>query len=85
MSYDDTPHEPTEPVEDDQLRLLFTCATRRSHPKRESRRTVSARARALRQRPWILRLQIAQPYLDQLGEGTAGRRAACAERSRSAG
>ena len=25
MSYDDTPHEPTGPVEDDRLRLLFTC------------------------------------------------------------
>src|SRR3954465_12941588 len=23
--YDDTPHEPTGPVEDDRLRLLFTC------------------------------------------------------------
>lgn len=25
MSYDDTSHEPTGPVEDDRLRLLFTC------------------------------------------------------------
>src|SRR6188472_2243007 len=25
MSYDNTPHEPTGPVEDDRLRLLFTC------------------------------------------------------------
>src|ERR687885_1657723 len=25
MSYDDTPHDPTGPVEDDRLRLLFTC------------------------------------------------------------
>jgi RNA polymerase sigma-70 factor (ECF subfamily) len=25
MLYDDTPHEPTGPVEDDRLRLLFTC------------------------------------------------------------
>ncbi|RZS77922.1 RNA polymerase ECF family sigma subunit [Motilibacter rhizosphaerae] len=25
MVYDDTPHEPTGPVEDDRLRLLFTC------------------------------------------------------------
>jgi RNA polymerase sigma-70 factor (ECF subfamily) len=25
MYYDDTPHEPTGPVEDDRLRLLFTC------------------------------------------------------------
>src|SRR5947209_3632531 len=25
MHYDDTPHEPTGPVEDDRLRLLFTC------------------------------------------------------------
>ncbi len=25
MSYDDTAHEPTGPVEDDRLRLLFTC------------------------------------------------------------
>jgi len=25
MSYDDTPHEPTGPVEDDRLRLIFTC------------------------------------------------------------
>jgi RNA polymerase sigma-70 factor (ECF subfamily) len=25
MSFDDTPHEPTGPVEDDRLRLLFTC------------------------------------------------------------
>ena len=25
MSVDDTPHEPTGPVEDDRLRLLFTC------------------------------------------------------------
>jgi len=25
MSYDDTPHEPIGPVEDDRLRLLFTC------------------------------------------------------------
>jgi RNA polymerase sigma-70 factor (ECF subfamily) len=25
MSYDDTPHQPTGPVEDDRLRLLFTC------------------------------------------------------------
>jgi RNA polymerase sigma-70 factor (ECF subfamily) len=25
MSYDDSPHEPTGPVEDDRLRLLFTC------------------------------------------------------------
>ncbi len=25
MNYDDTPHEPTGPVEDDRLRLLFTC------------------------------------------------------------
>jgi RNA polymerase sigma-70 factor (ECF subfamily) len=25
MTYDDTPHEPTGPVEDDRLRLLFTC------------------------------------------------------------
>jgi RNA polymerase sigma-70 factor (ECF subfamily) len=25
MSYDDTPHEPVGPVEDDRLRLLFTC------------------------------------------------------------
>ena len=25
MQYDDTPHEPTGPVEDDRLRLLFTC------------------------------------------------------------
>src|SRR3954452_24118353 len=25
MSYDDTPHESTGPVEDDRLRLLFTC------------------------------------------------------------
>ncbi len=28
IHYDDTPHEPTGPVEDDRLRLLFTC----SHP-----------------------------------------------------
>ena len=25
MSYDDTPHEPVGPIEDDRLRLLFTC------------------------------------------------------------
>lgn len=25
MAYDDTPHEPTGPIEDDRLRLLFTC------------------------------------------------------------
>jgi RNA polymerase sigma-70 factor (ECF subfamily) len=25
MQYDDTPHKPTGPVEDDRLRLLFTC------------------------------------------------------------
>ncbi len=25
MHHDDTPHEPTGPVEDDRLRLLFTC------------------------------------------------------------
>ena len=25
MSHDDTPHQPTGPVEDDRLRLLFTC------------------------------------------------------------
>ena len=25
MQFDDTPHEPTGPVEDDRLRLLFTC------------------------------------------------------------
>src|SRR3954454_1543102 len=25
MFYDDTPHEPTGPVEDDRLRLMFTC------------------------------------------------------------
>jgi RNA polymerase sigma-70 factor, ECF subfamily len=25
MSFDDTPHEPTGPVEDDRLRLIFTC------------------------------------------------------------
>ncbi|HEX3929269.1 MAG TPA: RNA polymerase sigma factor [Nocardioides sp.] len=25
MTYDDAPHEPTGPVEDDRLRLLFTC------------------------------------------------------------
>src|SRR4051795_11699747 len=25
MYYDDTPHEPTGPVEDDRLRLIFTC------------------------------------------------------------
>ncbi len=25
MSYDDTPHEPTGPVQDDRLRLIFTC------------------------------------------------------------
>jgi RNA polymerase sigma-70 factor (ECF subfamily) len=25
MLYDDTPHEPTGPVEDDRLRLIFTC------------------------------------------------------------
>ncbi|GAB1692548.1 RNA polymerase sigma factor [Krasilnikovia sp. M28-CT-15] len=25
MNHDDTPHEPTGPVEDDRLRLLFTC------------------------------------------------------------
>src|SRR6476620_5838012 len=25
MNYDDTPHQPTGPVEDDRLRLLFTC------------------------------------------------------------
>jgi len=25
MTFDDTPHEPTGPVEDDRLRLLFTC------------------------------------------------------------
>ena len=25
MHYDDTPHQPTGPVEDDRLRLLFTC------------------------------------------------------------
>ncbi len=25
MYHDDTPHEPTGPVEDDRLRLLFTC------------------------------------------------------------
>lgn len=25
MQYDDTPHEPTGPVEDDRLRLVFTC------------------------------------------------------------
>jgi RNA polymerase sigma-70 factor (ECF subfamily) len=25
MNFDDTPHEPTGPVEDDRLRLLFTC------------------------------------------------------------
>ena len=25
MYYDDTPHDPTGPVEDDRLRLLFTC------------------------------------------------------------
>ena len=25
MAYDDTPHDPTGPVEDDRLRLIFTC------------------------------------------------------------
>ena len=25
LGHDDTPHEPTGPVEDDRLRLLFTC------------------------------------------------------------
>src|SRR3954467_3214515 len=43
MSYDDTPHEPTGPVEDDRLRLLFTCC----HPALSSEARIALTLRLL--------------------------------------
>ncbi|MCW2572070.1 MAG: polymerase subunit sigma-24 [Frankiales bacterium] len=43
MYYDDTPHEPTGPVEDDRLRLLFTCC----HPALASEARIALTLRLL--------------------------------------
>ncbi len=43
MTFDDTPHEPTGPVEDDRLRLLFTCC----HPALASEARIALTLRLL--------------------------------------
>src|SRR3954464_3570368 len=43
MHYDDTPHEPTGPVEDDRLRLIFTCC----HPALASEARIALTLRLL--------------------------------------
>jgi RNA polymerase sigma-70 factor, ECF subfamily len=43
MQHDDTPHRPTGPVEDDRLRLLFTCC----HPALEPRARIALTLRLL--------------------------------------
>ena len=56
MNYDDTPHEPTGPVEDDRLRPLFSC----SRPRARTRGADRADARLLGG-PTVI--QIAQVFL----------------------
>ncbi|MBV9823978.1 MAG: RNA polymerase sigma factor [Actinobacteria bacterium] len=43
MNHDDTPHEPTGPVEDDRLRLLFTCC----HPALQAEARIALTLRLL--------------------------------------
>src|SRR3954465_7685821 len=43
MYYDDTPHDPTGPVEDNRLRLLFTCC----HPALEAEARIALTLRLL--------------------------------------
>jgi RNA polymerase sigma-70 factor (ECF subfamily) len=71
MAYDDTPHEPTGPVEDDRLRLLFTCC----HP------ALAPEARVARTHPPLGGLtvaEIARAFL--VPETTMGQRITRAKR-----
>ncbi|UYM04199.1 RNA polymerase sigma factor [Solicola gregarius] len=65
MSYDDTPHEPTGPVEDDRLRLLFTCC----HPALAPEARVALTLRLL---GGLTVTEIAQAFL--VAETTMGQR-----------
>src|SRR6266542_3376183 len=56
MSHDDTPHEPTGPVEDDRLRLLFTCC----HPALATEARLAPTLRPLTAPPVA---EIAQAFL----------------------
>jgi RNA polymerase sigma-70 factor (ECF subfamily) len=65
MAYDDTPHEPTGPVEDDRLRLLFTCC----HPALAMEARVALTLRLL---GGLTVPEIAQAFL--VSETTMGQR-----------
>jgi RNA polymerase sigma-70 factor (ECF subfamily) len=65
MTYDDTPHEPTGPVEDDRLRLLFTCC----HPALAMEARVALTLRLL---GGLTVPEIAQAFL--VSETTMGQR-----------
>jgi RNA polymerase sigma-70 factor (ECF subfamily) len=65
MTYDDTPHEPTGPVEDDRLRLIFTCC----HPALAPEARVALTLRLL---GGLTVAEIAQAFL--VPETTMGQR-----------
>src|SRR4051794_28016908 len=66
MSYDDTPHESTGPVEDDRLRLLFTCC----HPSLAPEARIALTHRLLgRQTPPAI-AQAVLPPATTLGQPT---------------
>src|SRR2546421_8369708 len=65
MHYDDTPHEPVGPVEDDRLRLLFTCC----HPALATEARIALTLRLL---GGLTVAEIAQAFL--VPETTMGQR-----------
>ncbi len=75
MLYDDTPHEPTGPVEDDRLRLLFTCC----HPALAPEARIALTLRLL---GGLTVAEIAQAFL--VPETTMGQRITRAKKKISA-
>jgi len=65
MNYDDTPHDPTGPVEDDRLRLVFTCC----HPALDPEARIALTLRLL---GGLTVAEIAQAFL--VPEATMGQR-----------
>jgi RNA polymerase sigma-70 factor (ECF subfamily) len=71
LGHDDTPHEPTGPVEDDQLRLLFTCC----HPALAPEARIALTLRLL---GGLTVAEVAQAFL--VPEATMGQRITRAKR-----
>ena len=75
MNYDDTPHDPTGPIEDDRLRLLFTCC----HPALDAQARIALTLRLL---GGLTVAEIARAFL--VPEATMGQRITRAKKKISA-